>query len=120
MTEKEGMKEKEAALRPDPGQKTALKKITTAGWGIFFIWLGLVFMFDLGIGAVLLGVGLISLGTQAARKYHGLESEGFWIVVAVVFIIVGSSALMGTRLPLIAILLIVMGGAFIVSAVKSK
>ena len=44
------------------------KKLEATGWGLFFIWIGIAFLanFDFGLG--LLGVGIITLGGQAARK----------------------------------------------------
>lgn len=65
------------------------KKLDAAGWGLFFIWTGIAFLTDVGWGAGLLGVGLITLGTQATRRYFGLELEGFWIGVGFLFILGG-------------------------------
>lgn len=94
------------------------KRITAVGWGLFFIWLGIVLMFDAGIGLILVGVGIISLGMQVSRKYVGLETDGFWILVAVLFIAVGLWELLGWRLPLMSLLLVVVGAALLVSALK--
>jgi hypothetical protein len=102
------------------GQKVKIKRITTIGWGVFFIWLGLVLMFKAGVGLILLGVGLISIGTQVARKYAGLESDGFWILVAVLFIIVGIWEMFDVKMPLMSVFLLIVGIAFLVSALKSK
>lgn len=94
------------------------KRITAVGWGLFFIWLGIVLMFDASIGLILIGVGIISLGMQVSRKYVGLETDGFWILVAVLFIAVGLWELLGWRLPLMSLLLVVVGAALLVSALK--
>ena len=99
--------------------KAKAKRITTIGWGLFFIWLGSVLMFNVGMGLVLIGVGTISLGIQIARRYVELESDGFWILVAILFIIVGMWELFDVRLPLMSVLLVVIGVAFLVSALKS-
>jgi len=95
------------------------KRITAIGWGLFFIWLGIVLMFDAGIGLILIGVGVISLGMQVSRKYVGLETDGFWILVAILFIAVGAWELFGWKLPLMSLLLVVFGAALLVSALKS-
>ncbi len=96
------------------------KRITAAGWGAFFVWLGFVLMFKAGSGAILIGVGVISFCVQVVRMYAGLESERFWVVVAILFIIVGVWELLEIRIPLMSFLLIVVGIAFILSAVRRK
>lgn len=96
------------------------KKITAVGWGAFFIWLGFVLMVGAGSGAILIGVGVISLCVQVARKYAGLESEGFWIIVAILFMVVGIWELYNINIPFMAVLLIVIGAAVILSALKGK
>jgi hypothetical protein len=45
------------------------RKLDTLGWGLFFIWIGVAFLADVGWGAGLIGVGLIILGTLVAREY---------------------------------------------------
>ena len=92
------------------------RRITTIGWGFFFIWLGIVLVLNAGTGMVLFGVGIISLGMQVARKYVGLETDGFWILVAVLFILVGVWELFDVRLPLMALFLMIVGVGFLVSA----
>jgi len=95
------------------------KRVTTVGWGLFFVWLGIVLMFKGGTGLILIGVGVISLGIQVARRYIGLESDGFWILVAILFVIVGIWELFEVKLPLMSVFLVVVGAAFLVSALKS-
>lgn len=112
---------KEKTRGKAPGERRAgLKRITTIGWGLFFIWLGVVLMLKAGSGLILLGVGLISLGMQVARKYSGLDSDGFWIVVGILFVIVGTWEMFEVNLPLMSVFLIVIGGAFLVSALKGR
>lgn len=100
-------------------RREGLKRITTVGWGLFFIWLGFVLMIKAGAGLILLGVGLISLGMQVARKYSGYDSDGFWIVVGVLFVVVGVWEMLEVKMPLMSVFLIVIGGAFLVSALRS-
>lgn len=110
---------KDKAQRRGPGERRdRLKRITTTGWGLFFIWLGFVLMVKAGSGLILLGVGVISLGMQVARKYAGFDSDGFWIVVGVLFVIVGAWEMFEIKLPLMSIFLIIVGGAFLVSALR--
>jgi hypothetical protein len=101
------------------GSRMKAKKVTAVGWGLFFLWLGIVLMFKGGTGLVLIGVGVISLGIQVARRYIGLESDGFWILLAVLFVIVGIWEMFDVKLPLMSVFLIVVGAAFLVSALRS-
>lgn len=94
------------------------KRITAIGWGLFFIWLGIVLMLNASIGLILIGVGIISLGMQISRKYAGLETDGFWILVAILFVAVGIWELFDLKLPLMSLFLIVVGVALLVSALK--
>jgi hypothetical protein len=115
----ENLKEK-VHSRESREQRDLMKRITTIGWGLFFIWLGFVLMINAGSGFVLLGVGLISLGMQAARKYSGLGSDGFWVVMGALFVIVGIWEMFEIKMPIMSVFLIVIGGAFLISAVKGR
>ena len=65
------------------------KKLDAAAWGLFFIWTGTAFLAHVGWGAGLLGVGMITLGAQVARRYFALKLEGFWVVVGFLFTVGG-------------------------------
>jgi cytochrome c oxidase subunit IV len=66
-------------------QTHAAKMLEVVGWGLFFIWIGISFLVKFHIGIGLLGVAVITLGTQMARKIYGLKMEGFWIIVGLLF-----------------------------------
>ena len=91
------------------------QKLDAVGWGLFFIWIGIAFLADFGIGVGLLGVGIIVLGEQAVRKYFNLKLEGFWVVVGLCFLVGGLWELLAVELPLVPVLLIVAGLAILVS-----
>jgi hypothetical protein len=50
-------------------RKNLNQKIDAAGWGVFFIWIGVAVLADVGWGVGLIGVGVIILGGLAAREY---------------------------------------------------
>ncbi len=68
----------------------------------------------------LLGIGVITLGVQIIRKSVGLNLEGFWIVVGLLFVLGGIWDLLGTTVPLLPILLIVAGLALVLSIFKGR
>ncbi len=91
------------------------RKLEAVGWGLFFIWTGMAFFAHLGWGVGLLGVGIITLGAQAAGKYFGLKLKGFWIVMGFFFVLGGVWKLFNIQLGLLPILCIVAGIAVLVS-----
>lgn len=91
------------------------RKLEAAGWGLFFIWTGIAFLGDVGWGAGLLGVGILTLGIQAARKYFDLKLEGFWVAVGILFVMGGVWKLFNIQLGLLPILCIFAGSVLLVS-----
>ena len=91
------------------------KKVDVAGWGIFFIWVGTALLMDFSWGVGLVGVAVITLGGQAVRKYFGLTLEKFWVVCGLLFLVGGVWELYRVEVSLVPILLIVAGGALLVS-----
>lgn len=65
------------------------KKLSAAGWGAFFIWIGIAFLTSVGWGVGLFGVGIIVLAGEAARKYFGLCLDLFWLMMGTIFVVWG-------------------------------
>jgi hypothetical protein len=57
-------------------QHDRTSKYDAIGWGLFFIWVGVAWITDVGWGIGLLGVAAITLGMQVARKISGEAVEG--------------------------------------------
>ncbi|UCG78601.1 MAG: hypothetical protein JSV21_01835 [Nitrospirota bacterium] len=91
----------------------AAEKIKTIGWGAFFIWLGIAFLLNVPLGVKLIGVGVVALGVQVARKAYNLILEGFWIGIGVIFLAAGIWELMDISLPLLPLILLAVGVIFI-------
>lgn len=113
--------------RPRLGGSTAALAGRLGGisWGVFFIWIGIAFLANLGWGVGIIGVGLIALGAQAARLFVGLPVEGFWVAVGAVFIAWGAWELLEARFGgasgaggLLPILFIVVGVLLIAVALR--
>jgi hypothetical protein len=96
------------------------RKLDAVGWSLFFIWIGIAFLADVGWGLGLLGVGIITLGAQAARKYFGLRLEGFWIVVGFFFVVGGIWELYKIQFKLWPILFLIAGIALLVSTLAGR
>jgi hypothetical protein len=106
-------------IRTPEGRVTA-HKLDVVGWGLFFIWIGIALLANLGWGMGLVGVGFLVLVGQLARKYMGLRFEAFWAIVGALFVIGGVWEFLSVRVSLIPILCIVAGVALVVSAVVGK
>lgn len=96
------------------------KKLEAAAWGLFFMWTGVAVFTHIGWAAGLIGVGIIVLGAQAARKYFALKLEGFWVALGFLFLVGGIFKLFDVHLGLVPILCIAAGIALLVSTVLGK
>jgi CHASE2 domain-containing sensor protein len=96
------------------------KRLEIAGWGLFFIWVGIAFLVKVGMGLGLIGVGIITLGVQVVRKSNKLNLEWFWVVIGVLFVIGGIGEIFTTVIPLVPILLILAGAALFASSFREK
>lgn len=88
-------------------------RLDTIGWSLFFIWVGIAWIADVGLGIGLLGVALITLGMQLARMMQGLRLEVFWVVVGAAFGIGGLWEFFEVQTPLAPLVLIVAGIALL-------
>jgi hypothetical protein len=103
-----------------PEGRVTAHKLDVVGWGLFFIWIGIALLANLGWGMGLVGVGFLVLGGQLARKYMGLRFEAFWAIVGALFVMGGVWEFLSVRVSLIPILCIVAGVALVVSALVGK
>jgi hypothetical protein len=94
------------------------RRLDAVAWGLFFVWIGVALLAGLSWGLGLLGVGIITLGTQWARRYFGLTVETFWVVVGLLFLASGVWELLSVRIGLVPIVLIVAGSALLLSAAR--
>jgi hypothetical protein len=99
------------------------RKLDGIGWGLFFIWAGIALLANIGWGLGLLGIGIIALGVQAARRYFDLPIDQFGLVTGILFVVaglwellnlgLGEAAIPGGFIPILSIAL---GVVLVVSA----
>lgn len=94
------------------------KRLDTMAWGLFFVWVGVTLIANLGWGLGLLGIGIIALSVQLARRYFDLGIEGFWVIVGLLFVAGGAWDLLAVRVSLVPIVLIVAGAALLLSTTR--
>ena len=71
-------------------------------------------------GTWLVGVGLIVLGLNAARRVRGVRTSGFGLVVGLVALAAGIGRIVGQDLPIVPVLLLVLGAGLIVRAATGR
>jgi hypothetical protein len=92
-------------------------KYDAAGWALFFIWVGVAWLANVGLGVGLLGIAVVTLGMQAVRKTAGVRVEGFWILVGLGFAVAGLWQWLDIEVPLAPFVLIVIGIALFIGRV---
>lgn len=85
------------------------RQIDSVAWAVLFIWIGVALLAHVPWGWFLIGVGVLVLGAQAARRQASLKVEKFAIVIGLVFVVGGVWELLALQLPLVPILLILLG-----------
>jgi hypothetical protein len=96
------------------------RRLDAAGWGLFFIWVGVSLLLDLSWGVGLLGVAAIIFIKQTARRFYGRRLESFWVVVGALFLLGGIWELGQVQLDLPPILLIGAGGALLLTLFRGR
>jgi len=103
-----------------PPRPVLAGRVDAAGWGLFFVWVGVVLIAHLGWGMGLLGVGGITVGVQLARKLVGLAAEPLWLAVGSLFVAGSVAEFMKLEFSLLPFVLIVAGLALLVSALRRR
>ena len=88
--------------------------VGVVGWAIFFIWAGIAWLADVGLGVGLLGVAAITLGMQVLRRARHIPVDGFWVLVGIGFAIAGFWQWIDIQKPLAPFILIAAGVALLV------
>ena len=93
-------------------------KLSAAGWGLLFIWIGISLLLKLEISIILLGIGTIILLVQVTSKYLNLRIKIFYVIIGLFFMIGGFCQKYKPDVPLIPVFLIVVGTGLLLSFIK--
>ncbi len=96
-------------------------QIDAISWGLFFIWMGVGWLVDVGWGAWFIGVGLITLAAEAAHVVvGGIKPDLFWTIVGLLFLLGGVWVLFDIQFEFVPIVVIAAGIVVILSALRSR
>ena len=96
--------------------KKLTRNFEAIAWGALFIWWGITVLvpsLPKGIGAI--GIGVILIGANIARRLSGVPINGFSTTLGILALVWGGLELLGVlvslpfEIPVFAILLIVLG-----------
>ncbi|MCP4612540.1 MAG: hypothetical protein GY845_27900 [Planctomycetes bacterium] len=93
-------------------------KLPAAGWGLFFIWIGIAQLLQLNTGIILLGIGTITLLVQVALKYLNLRFKVFNVIIGFLIMIGGFWENYKPDSPLIPVFLIIVGTGLLLSFIS--
>lgn len=96
------------------------RRLGGAGWGLFFLWVGLSFLLDVGWGVGVLGVGILALTMQVIRRSLGLRVERFWILAGSILTVAGTWELLALRISLGSLLFMFLGGALLIWSLRPR
>jgi len=91
------------------GQKDRLISFSVVSWSLYCIWVGFAWLMGISLGWILLGVGVLMLAMQAARRVSRVKADGFWIIVGIALLMGGLWELWGAAIPLLPVVLIAAG-----------
>ncbi len=101
-------------------ERAADRRIDAVAWGLFFVWIGIALLTRVGWGVGLVGVGALTLGAQAWRKYVGVRVDRFSLVVGALFALIGIWNLFQVRVELVPLLFIAVGVALLTSTWRTR
>jgi hypothetical protein len=116
------MEETHVATAPD-AQRAVSRRLDELAWALFLILIGAIWLLPAGTvpeGAWLIGAGLILLGINAARSLKGIKVSGFGIVLGVLALVAGLGQIAGVKVPVLAILFILIGASIILKPLVAK
>jgi hypothetical protein len=100
--------------------RSNLKRLDSIATALFFIWLGVALLVNIGWSWSLLGIGLIFLGHQLAVWLSGAKPDGFWIACGIALILGALWEFFGLQWPLAPVLLILLGAGSLLGVVFSS
>ena len=100
------------------GETNFAKQLDALSWGLFFVWIGVAILLNVGWGWGLLGIAAIILGGTVIRLLKGLPVEGFWVAVGLVLLACAVWEFFAITWPMLPVLIIGLGVALLLRALR--
>jgi hypothetical protein len=95
-------------------QRTLDHQFERISWALFLIMIGgLALVPGVPGGTWLIGTGLIMLGLNAVRYVNGIRMSTFTIVLGILALVFGVAEFVGSSLPVLPVLLILIGASIL-------
>ncbi|HET7441390.1 MAG TPA: hypothetical protein VFJ47_08815 [Terriglobales bacterium] len=105
-------------------RKAALnRRLEGFGWGALLIVIGTIWLLpesQVPHGSWLIAAGLILLGLNAVRCINGIAMRGFSLIAGFIALTMGLGEFFGLKLPLFAIVLIMVGAGILLKMMLEK
>lgn len=102
----------------DAEKNELARLIDRVGWALFFIWIGVALLADLGWGWSLLGVAAIILAGEGVRWLKALPVQGFWVAVGAMCLLIATWELLAISRSMVPMFAILFGLALLVGAFR--
>lgn len=103
--------------QPAAVQSEIRRRIDSAAWGAFIIWIGSSILASIKWGWFLVGIGAIISAAQIALRFAAEKVEAAWLICGAVFVVAGLWEILSLRWPLAPLLIIAFGIAVLWQAV---
>jgi hypothetical protein len=104
---------------------TSARTLTTAAWGLFFILVGGAWMYGQAYGVntgwiIAIGVGLILIGLNIARRGIGVRMGQFSLGIGILALVIGLAQYAGLEVPLPPLIIILIGLFILAEAIVRR
>lgn len=110
--------------KSDDGRARIRNRLSTAGWGLLFVWSGALILLpgnpDLLWHAWLLGAGAIVLGVAAVSLRFGSRPDWDTWILGIIGLVSGLAGLFGVSISVIGLGLVLFGLAFLAAVVRAS
>lgn len=99
---------------------TFSRSVDSTGWALFFVWVGVALLADIGWRWSLIGTAIIVLGVQLVLFFRKERMDVFMTAVGAVLLIGTIADMLGSAWSLVPAFLIVIGVVMLADAVRGR
>jgi len=99
------------------------RKINSAGWGIFLIFTGLIWLLTDFINRIeyyLIGVGIIMVSVRVYKQFKNIRASETPLVIGLILIIYGLTGLFGSNPSLLGAVILVIGLFILINSLRKR